>query len=314
MNMFDIELSSIVNAEELAKKVSPDSLKTKTEATIDYITTSNPSELLSDLLHQAIVFGLKVLAAFAIYIVGMWLIKRLRKILRRSFARKGADPALASFVDSLVSIVSIIVLIIIAVGALGINTTSLAALLAAGGMAIGMALSGTVQNFAGGLMIMVFRPFKAGDFITAQGFSGFVEEVNIVSTKIRTVDNRIIILPNGTLSNGTIDNFSQAFRRLEWKVSVEYGSDAEKTRSIIMSILGDEPRILDASIPSCADPVVYLSELQDSGIQFSVRAWVKNEDFWPVYFSVNEKIYNELPKNGIAFPFPQLDVRIKSQE
>lgn len=214
---------------------------------------------------------------------------------------------------SLVSITLTILLIILTVGTLGVNTTSLAALLAAGGMAIGMALSGTVQNFAGGIMLLVFKPFKAGDFIEAQGFSGTVSEVNIVSTKLRTTDNRTIVLPNGALSGGTINNISQnPTRRVEWKIGVEYGSDTEKAREILLGLLNDDKRVLTG--PDAPElPSMKLSALMDSSIELQLRCWVKTEDYWDVLYDTNEKIYISLPQNGISFPFPQLDVHVVDQ-
>ena len=183
--------------EEIAEKLTPDSLATKTVQLVETIKSTPANELLAGLGQQALHFGLKVLAALVIYFVGAWLIRKVRNMLIRGFKRKGTETTLAAFVDSLVGIGLWILLIILTIGALGINTTSLAALLAAGGMAIGMALSGTVQNFAGGIMLLVFKPFRAGDYIEALGFAGTVKEINIVSTKLTTVDNREIILPNG---------------------------------------------------------------------------------------------------------------------
>ena len=192
-------------------------------------------------------FGLKVLAALLLYIVGMWLISLLKRGLKRMFERRNTEPTLASFISSFVSISLTILLVVISVGTLGVNTTSLAALLAAGGMAIGMALSGTVQNFAGGLMLLAFKPFKAGDFIEAQGQSGTVIEVNITATKILTPDNRVVILPNGALSNGTINNFSgRPLRRVEWAVSVSYGVDAAACKQAILDIINADRRVLQA--------------------------------------------------------------------
>ena len=182
-----------------------DSIKVKTAETLAALKDTEPNVLLQNLGQQALHFGLKVLAALAIYIIGAWLIKRITKMVAKGLEKKASDAALASFVKSLVSITLWVLLIIITVGALGINTTSLAALLAAGGMAIGMALSGTVQNFAGGIMLLVFKPIKAGDFIEAQGFTGTVSEINITSTKLITRDNRVVFIPNGALSSGNIN-------------------------------------------------------------------------------------------------------------
>lgn len=282
-------------------------------AVAEKIATTPTEQLLTDLGNHAISFGLKVLAAIIIYCIGAWLIKKIKVILARIFVKRNTEASIVSFVQSITSIALTIILIIITVGALGIDTTSIAALLAGGGMAIGMALNGTVQNFAGGIMLLVFRPFKAGDFIEAQGFSGTVREVTIVSTKLTTVDNRNIIIPNGALSNGTINNYSQnEFRRIDWLVDVEYGTPSDSTKELLMSIMTDEKRILYAEQGAPADPFVALNELRDSSIQFVMKAWVKASDYWPVKYDINDRIYTILPKNGVSFPFPQLDVNIKN--
>ncbi|MBP5726394.1 MAG: mechanosensitive ion channel, partial [Clostridia bacterium] len=227
-----------------------------------------------------------------------------------------AEPTMVSFVDSFISIGMWVLLIILTVSTLGINTTSLAALLAAGGMAVGMALSGTLQNFAGGIMILVFKPFKVGDLIEAQGFMGTVSEVTIVSTRITTLDNRSVILPNGTLFNGNITNVNTLpLRRVEITVNVAYGSDAEKVKAAILEMIGSRPELfLDSSVSGAADPFVALRTLQDSSIEFLVRVWVRTPDFWTARFWLTESIYTRLPQEyGIHFPFPQMDVHIKQQ-
>ena len=262
-------------------------------------------------MDKALAFGLKLLAAFVIYFVGAWLIRKVKAIIARVFEKKGTDPGIASFTQSIVSIALTIMLIITTVGTLGIDTTSLAALLAGGGMAIGMALNGTVQNFAGGIMLLIFRPFKAGDFIEAQGYSGTVREVTITSTKLSTPDNRVIVIPNGILSNGTINNYSHMqMRRLDLTVDVEYGSESEHVKNLLYSLIMSDTRTLTASSGAPADPFVALASLRDSSIQFVARIWVKSEDYWGLNFDLIEKIYNELPKNGIQFPYPKLDVNI----
>ena len=293
--------------------LSADSLRVKAGETLATIKDTEPSVLLQNISEQAIHFGMKVLAAIVIYIVGGWIIKKIKKMIAKGFVRRNADATLASFVNSLVSIVLWIILIILTIGALGINTSSLAALLAASGLAIGMAFSGTIQNFAGGVMILIFKPFKAGDYIEAQGYSGIISEVNITSTKLITMDNRVIIIPNGALANGNINNYSvKPLRRVDWTVNVEYGSDCNLTKECLLEFLKSNPKVLDSDTIGAADPFVALMALQDSSIQFVVRAWVKSADYWEVNFWFNETVYTELPKKGIKFPFPQLDVHINS--
>jgi len=287
-------------------------IESKVTEVIETMKNTPTEVLLSDFVDKALSFGLKVLAAILIYIIGAWLIRKIKKILASIFERRKTDAAIASFVNSMTSIALTVMLIVITVGTLGIDTTSLAALLAGGGMAIGMALNGTVQNFAGGIMILIFKPFKAGDYIQAQGFEGTVTEVTIVSTKLTTVDNRNIIIPNGVLSNDTINNFSQnTMRRVDWSIDVEYGSSSEQTKELLMTFLSEDERILTAETGAPADPFVALSALKDSGVQFTMKAWVKKENYWDVNYGILEKIYNELPKHDIKFPFPQLDVNIK---
>ncbi len=305
----------------------PDSIKEVTQ-TIIQKAQEDPVTFWQDLGTSALHFGIKVLAAIVIYAVGAWLISREKKVLQRIFERKKTERTLASFITSFVSISLTIILIIITISTLGVDTSSLAALLTAGGMAIGMALSGTVQNFAGGIMLLFFKPFKAGDFIEAQGYSGTVMDVSIVSTKILTVDNRVVILPNGSLSNGTINNYSaQPLRRIDWEVSVAYGSDAEECKKCILSILSEDKRILtskdkqptptstssvNTSTLPIPDPFVALKSLNSNDITFVIRAWVSSQDYWSVYFENQQRFYTELPQHGFSFEYPHCDVKIIS--
>ncbi len=247
----------------------------------------------------------------------------------RVFERRHTERTLATFISSLVSITLTVLLVLATIGTLGVDTTSFAALLTDGGMAIGMALSGTVQNFAGGIMLLIFRPFKAGDFVTASGVSGTVMEVTIVSTKVLTPDNRVVVLPNGALFSSNIENVSaQPLRRVNWMVSVEYGSDAEKCMEAIQEIVRSDKRILTSAdqrpktnsrsavntdglpIP---DPFVALSSLNESDISFVVRAWVHKEDYWDVFYDLNLRFYTELPQHGFNFAFPHMDVNITNK-
>ena len=277
-------------------------------------------------------FGIKVLAALLLFVLGMLLIRWVKNILNRVFARRKTEPTIASFVSSFVSISMTILLVVITVSTLGVNTTSLAALLAAGGMAIGMALSGTVQNFAGGIMLLAFKPFKAGDFIEAQGTSGKVIEVNITATKVLTLDNRVVILPNGALSNGMIQNYNgRPLRRIEWLVSVEYGVDATACKEAILKIVNSDPRVLQEDtdmkqlyeelnisayqlstvnyrMDAIPAPFVALKSLNANDITFVVRAWVRANDYWDVFFCLQEQFYTELPKQGFGFAYPHVVV------
>ena len=310
-----------------------DSVRLGAQHMIEYAKT-DPHGFWQTVGETMLQFGLKVLAALLLYIVGMWLISLLKRALKRMFQRRQTEPTLASFISSFVSITLTILLVVISVSTLGVNTTSLAALLAAGGMAIGMALSGTVQNFAGGLMLLAFKPFKAGDFIEAQGQSGKVIEVNITATKILTPDNRVVILPNGALSNGTINNYSgRPLRRVEWPVSVSYGVDAEACKQAILDILNKDERVLKADadmnalykelniskfqlstvnyrMEAIPAPFVALKSLNESDITFVARVWVKGDDYWDVFFDMQQRFYTELPKQGFTFAYPHRDITL----
>ena len=305
---------NLLQAKAVTEALDTLNVEAATKNVIEKIANTPTDQLLTGLLDKTVAFGLKVLAALAIYLIGMWIAKKVKKILNKVFTKRNTDRAIVSFVQSIVSLTLTILIILIAVGTLGINTSSIAALLAAGGMAIGMALSGTVQNFAGGIMLLVFKPFKAGDFIEAQGYAGTVTEVNISSTKLLTPDNKSVMIPNGALSNGTIDNYSQnKIRRIQWTIGLEYGASSEEARQAFLDVMKKYPQILTKENGAPADPQVFLGELSASSVNYYVRAWVNGADYWDVFFGVNEDIYKELPKRGINFPFPQLDVFIKNQ-
>ena len=331
MTLLTVLLQTITapTAEEIQQK--RDSVREGARMMVEY-AKENPHDFWQQVGERFLHFGIQVLIALLIFIIGIWLIRWVKNILKRMFERKNTEPTLASFVSSFVSITLTVLLVVISISTLGVNTTSLAALLAAGGMAIGMALSGTVQNFAGGLMILAFKPFKAGDFIEAQGHSGKVIEVNITATKILTVDNRVVILPNGALSNGTINNFNgRPLRRVEWLVSVSYGVDAKACKEAILAIVNSDERVLQADtdmdalykelnihtfqlstvsyrMDAIPAPFVALKSLNSNDITFVVRAWVRATDYWDVFFALQERFYTELPPQGFTFAYPHVDV------
>ena len=265
------------------------------------------SQLVDKLLEGALVVGLKIVAALVIYYLGRWVVRRVMKLMDKVYEKKSVEKSLRSFLSGVVKVLLYVVIVLIIIQVLGINTTSLVAMIASAGLAIGMALSGTLQNFAGGVMILLLRPYRIGDYIDAQGEEGTVTKIGLFSTEIVTVDNRIIYIPNSTISTSVIDNYSTSeMRRVDWTVSVEYGSDPEKVRQVLVDMLKSDSRV--AADPA---PVVFLVNLADSSVQFSARAWCKNGDYWGLKFDIQERIYVELPKNGINFPFPQLDVNLK---
>jgi small conductance mechanosensitive channel len=306
-------LPILQSAAPAAEAFSADTLVTKGAQLVETLKSTPADELVASSASALARFGLKVLLAVAIYIVGAWLIRKTKKVIAKGFAKRKSDPTIASFIQSLVTVTLWVVLILAMVGTLGINTTSIAALLAAGGMAIGMAMSGTVQNFAGGLMLLAFKPFKVGDYVSTQGYFGWISEINIVHTKLITTDNREITIPNGALSSGNIDNYSSRnpYRLSVW-FSVAYGTDLDMLRDVLLELVKQQPEIMDARTPGAADPRVYVNKLGENGIEVEIRVWIKSEYYKWMQTWLNENIYKELPKHGIRFPFPQLDVHMKT--
>lgn len=315
-------------AQEVAQKFSTDSVQTTVENVLREVQT-NPEGFWHSALQDLTQFGLKVVAALVIYLIGMWIIRYVKRILNRIFERKKTEHTLASFITSLVSIMLTVMLILATIGTLGVDTTSFAALLAAGGMAVGMALSGTVQNFAGGIMLLLFRPFKSGDYIRTQGQEGYVMQVTIVSTKILTLNNKVVILPNGNLFTSNIENLSaQGILRIRWNVSVSYGVDAKACKEAMMKIMQSDPRILneenyphvkknaDAMLDPTKvrkishDPSVIMVSLNSSDITLQARGWVYAKDYLSVEPDIWERFYTELPPQGFTFAYPHVDLNI----
>ena len=272
-------------------------------------------QLIDTLVHDVVHFAISLAVAIVVFYVGKFLIKKLYNLVAGIMLRRKVDPSLTTFVLSLVWIVLFFILIVTVIGILGIETSSFLALFASAGVAIGMALSGTLQNFAGGVLILLLKPFKVGDYIEAQGFAGTVTRIEIFNTIICTPDNKSIIIPNGGLSTGSINNYStQLYRRVEWSLGISYGEDVETARTLLLGILDKDGRIIKAPIdsaPSVAAPAVVVTALADSSVNLSVRAWVASADYWPVYFTYNEAFYNAITAHeALSFPFPQLDVHI----
>lgn len=268
------------------------------------IGVSKLSIILDRLMDFCIHAGEKIIIAIIVYVVGKLLIKLIHRILVKLLSRKNIDAGVRTFLYSLTNIVLTILLIISVIGALGVNTASFAALLASAGVAIGMALSGNLQNFAGGLIILIFKPYKVGDFIEVQGVSGTVKEMQILNTILTTTDNKVIYIPNGSLSSGTIVNYSRMeTRRVDFVFGVEYGSDYEYVRSVVMDIINSDSRILKEPLPTVA-----LQALADSSVNIVVRVWVKSADYWNVYFDMNKTVYKVFNEKNISFPFPQLTI------
>ncbi len=248
--------------------------------------------------------GKSIVAAILIYVIGRFIIKQLSKFVATILVKRKLEISVQTFLKSLLNITLNIILAFAIVAKLGVETTSFAAILASAGVAIGMALSGNLSNFAGGLIILVFRPFKVGDFIDGPGASGTVKEIQIFHTILTTVDNRIIYVPNASMSSNVVVNYSrQETRRAEWNIGVEYGADYEKVKSVIERIISEDKRILKDPAPFIA-----LGSLSASSVDIKVRVWTKSSDYWDVYFDFNKNVYDTFNKEGIGFPFPQLTV------
>ena len=261
-------------------------------------------QVVSQLINWSLDAGKHILIALVVYLIGHYLIKLLNYLLARFLERRKVEISVQTFVRSFVSILLQVLLIITVVSALGVNTTSFAALLASFGVAIGMALSGNLQNFAGGIVILFLKPYKVGDWIEAQGTAGTVQSIQIFHTILLTADGKLIYVPNGSMSSGTIINYTLTpTRRAEWIISIEYGEDVEKSRQIISGIIQEDARILKEPAP-----VIFLNELNSSSVDILIRCWTNNDDYWGVMFDTREKIYNAFNEKGISFPFPQMTI------
>ena len=263
-------------------------------------------QIISQATEIALVYGPKLIGAVVVWIIGSWIIKAVLKGFNKSMEKGDTDPTLRPFLIGIVSMLLKVMLVISVLGMLGIEMTSFIAILGAAGLAVGLAMSGTLQNFAGGVMILIFKPFKVGDVIDAQGYIGSVNEIQIFNTILKTPDNKTIIIPNGGLSTSSMTNFStEAKRRVDWTFGIGYGDDTDKAKSVIKALCDADSRILK-------DPEVFIavSELADSSVNFTVRAWVNAADYWGVFFEMNENVYKTFDKEGLNIPYPQMDVHL----
>ncbi len=275
-----------------------------TKEVVTAIETGHTEQIIEKLIDLCISAGKNILIAIVVYFVGRFLISLLQRLMANMLERRKVEVSIQIFLKSTVSILLNVLLIISVVGALGINTTSFAALLASAGVAIGMALSGNLQNFAGGLIILFFKPYKVDDWIEAQGVSGSVTAIQIMHTIVTTADNKVVYIPNGAMSSGVITNYSRMdTRRVEWIVGVDYGEDIDKVKGVAESLIQNDSRILKDPAP-----IVALHALDASSVNVTIRVWVANKDYWDVYFEMNKKIYEEFNRQGINFPFPQLTI------
>lgn len=251
-------------------------------------------------------YGVKVITAIIVLLIGLWIIKAVIKGLKRLFEKREMDASLRPFLTSMISVILKVLLFISVISMLGIEMTSFIAILGAAGLAVGLALSGTLQNFAGGVMILLFKPFKVGDYISAQGYDGTVKEIQIFNTIMVTVDNRTVIIPNGGLSTSSLTNFStEPKRRVDFTFGIGYTDDIDKARKIILEVAAKHGKVL-----TDPEPFVMVSELGDSSVNFTTRLWVNAADYWSVFFFMNEEVKKAFDANGISIPFPQSDVHV----
>lgn len=327
----------------------PDSIPTKSQE-LEMLKSLPFDEFIDRVVKSMVSFTINLAIAVFVFIVGRFIIRKIHSIILAILVKRNIDKSLTTFILSLEDILLYFILIVSVVGILGIETSSFVAIFASAGVALGMAMSGTLQNFAGGVLILLLKPYKVGEYIEVGSYAGTVKEIQIFNTVITTPDNKSIIIPNGGLSTGSINNYSREdYRRIEWIIAISYGDDVDVARAEILNMLladdrvvkdkisavpdnqekseinhhsiidklknkTDKPDIYGIIVPSpTSKPVVYVKELGDNSVNLTVRAWTKNADYWNVYFEMNEKFYKELPKHGINFPFPQLDVHFFGQ-
>ncbi len=356
--------------------VIPDSIPDKHQE-LEMLRSLPFDEFMQRLVSSMVTFAINLAIAVLVLYVGRLVIRKLIKVVNNIFMRRRVEPSLASFLLSLIQMVLYFILIVTIVGILGIETSSFIAIFASAGVAIGMALSGTLQNFAGGVLILLLKPYKVGNYIEVQGYAGTVREIQIFHTIITTPDNKSIIIPNGGLSTGSINNYSKLdYRRVDWTVSISYGDSVDAARTKILEILQSDPRVvrktieddraerkaearekLEEDIASGAvqapaeekpvkgwrrffmhkkkevlekiegdqnityafeepgidrSPRVQVAALASSSVDLKVTAWTPSDNYWGLFYDINERIFNELPQAGISFPFPQLDVHLPS--
>ena len=300
--MFPFQFLNEVVADSAATKGLADALNSVTGMSSEEIKQA-VSGFTVDIL-------IKIVQVLLIWFVGRWIIKRIVNVLKRVMDKKLVNDSVKSFVTSLIDVVVMILLIIMIISVLGIDTSSFIAIFASAGVAIGMALSGTLQNFAGGVMILLFRPFKVGDYIEAQGVAGTVKQIQIFNTMVHTGDNKVILLPNGAVSTGIINNYSrEPKRRLDMVFSISYGNDFKKAKAVLLRLIAEDSRVLNDP----AEPFIVLGEMGASSIDIIVRVWCDQADYWGIKFDLNKKVYETFPKEGLEFPFQTFTVNVTKE-
>lgn len=276
--------------DEISKELSPDKMGR-------YMDTA---------VELSMSYGPKLLLAIVVLILGLWIVNRVVRLMSSAMERASTEPTLSRFLSSLVSVGLKALLLISVASMIGIETTSFIAILGAAGLAIGLALQGTLANFAGGVLVLLFRPYKVGDYVEAQGIAGTVSDIHIFNTLIKTPDNKVIVVPNGAISNGIITNYSkEATRRVDFVFGIGYGDDMSKAKDIIRRLIAEDERSLTEPAPKVA-----VSELGDSSVNLIARVWVNAADYWDVKFDLTEKVKAEFDQEGVSIPFPQRDVHL----
>ena len=303
--------SIIMTAVAVSDTIASASKSMNVSETIEALSGMTLAEVLHATTDIAVSVVGRIIQVALIWFIGRWLSKRLIKLVKLLMEKHYVTLSVRTFVTSLLDVVSLVVILIMIISILGIDTSSFIALFASAGVAIGMALSGTLQNFAGGVIILLFRPFKVGDFIEAQGVAGTVREIQMFNTLVATGDNKVILLPNGPVSTGIINNYSREnIRRVDLVYSICYGDDFEKAKEVLLRIIKEDERILNA--PSA--PAINLLELAASSIDISVKIWCKQSDYWDVKFDMNKKVYEIFPKEGLHFPYQTFTVNVMKEE
>jgi small conductance mechanosensitive channel len=256
----------------------------------------------------AIEYGTNLIFAILVLVLGFWFSKLFSSSVKKMMLKSNLDKSLVPFLSSLLQTVLKVLVAITALGVLGIEMTSFIAILGAAGLAVGMALSGTLQNFAGGVMILIFKPFKVGDFISAHGHSGSVKEIQIFNTLLTTPDNKVIIIPNGGLSTGSMINYSgMTMRRVDWTFSISYGDDYQHAEQVLKGLIEADKRIL-----TTPEPFIGINELASSSVNIALRVWVNIDDYWDVFFDMNKNVFLVFKQENLHFPFPQMDIHTKN--
>ena len=302
---------NFLQAEQVENLIVPDSVQKArfAEAVQRMTDVEFVKDIWSDMLQWLVWTGIKMVISLVIFYAARWVLHKLLKLVDVFMTRREVEVSLHSFIMTAVKVLGYVLIVLIIVSVLGFNSSSFLAVLASMGLAIGMALSGTLQNFAGGIMILVLRPYRVGDFIEAQGVSGTVSSITLFNTVIHTADKKTIYIPNNAISTSIINNFSTSTtRRCSWKVSVAYGDDYDAIREAMLNIINRDGRALQTP-----EPYIRIDALADSAVVIEARAWVLNENYWGLYDSVTEAFYKELPQHGANFPFPQLDVHLTKE-